>query len=440
MFFQFGRLSRSNSDYRGRSSSTRCRGTHLAVAALLAAVPALAQQDIPLTLAEAEDLALRAEPGRQALEARAAALEERAVVAGELPDPMLRLGINNFPIESGGFSTEGMTNFGVGLRQAIPAGSTRALSERRYELLAQGMHESAAARERGVLAAARSAWYDLYYWRKAHALVAESRPFFDELSVITRSLYSVGRKTQQDVLRAELELSRLDDRLIDIERQQARARAALGEWVGNAATRPLPPQLPSQPELPQFETLMRALQEHPRLRAADAKIEASSAGVELAEQRSKPSWAVDLGYSYREGDLPNGAPRSDMVTLGVTVGLPFFSRKSVDSTLAAALQERSAVRADREQEQRELRRRLEGEYAHWQELSRRLALYDSRILDQARAHAEASLLAYQSDSGDFAALMRAYITDLNTRIEHVRLQVERAQSHAVLANLGGIPR
>lgn len=440
MFFQFGRWSRSNPDYRGRLSSIRCCGMGLAVVALLAATPALAQQDIPLTLAEAEDLALSAEPGRQALEARAAALEERAVVAGELPDPMLRLGLNNFPLESGGFSTEGMTNFGVGLRQSMPTGATRALGERRYEWLAQGMHESAAARERGVLAAARSAWYDLYYWRKAHALVAESRPFFDELSVITRSLYSVGRKTQQDVLRAELELSRLDDRLIDIERQQARARAALGEWIGNDAARPLPPQLPPRASLPQLESLTAALQEHPRLRAADARIEASSAGVELAQQRSKPSWAIDLGYSYRQGYLPNGAPRSDMVTLGVTVGLPFFSKKSVDSTLAAALQERSAVRADREQERRELRRQLEAEYAHWQDLSRRLALYDARILGQARAHAEASLLAYQSDRGDFAELMRAYITDLNTRIEHVRLQVELAQSHAVLANLGGIPR
>ena len=86
--------------------------------------------------------------------------------------------------------------------------------------------QEADARGDDVLAATRIAWLDLYYWSKARELVRESRPFFDDLATITRSLYAVGRRNQQDVLRAELELSRLDDRLIDIERQQLRARAA----------------------------------------------------------------------------------------------------------------------------------------------------------------------------------------------------------------------
>ena len=69
-----------------------------------------------------------------------------------------------------------------------------------------------------------------------------------------------------------------------------------------------------------------------------------------------------------------------------------------------------------------------------------MELYETRILDQARSTAESALLAYQSDRGDFADVMRAYITALNTRIEYLRLQVERAESFAVLANLGGLPR
>jgi outer membrane protein TolC len=67
-------------------------------------------------------------------------------------------------------------------------------------------------------------------------------------------------------------------------------------------------------------------------------------------------------------------------------------------------------------------------------------LYDTRILEQAENNAEASMLAYQSDKGDFAEVMRAYADDLDTRIDHIRLQVERAQSYATLANLGGLPR
>ncbi len=401
---------------------------------------AQAQHNIPLTLAAAEDLALAAEPGQQALQARAAALEARAVIAGELPDPMLRVGLNNFPIQSGSFSTEGMTHAAIGLRQAFPAGKTRSISARQFNLLAAEMNGNASARGRNVLTAVRNAWLNLYYWEQAHELVSESRPFFDDLATITRSLYAVGRKSQQDVLRAELELSRLDDRLIDIARQRSGARAALGEWIGNHAARPLANRLPGWNQMPLLEVLQGTLLDNPVLRAADAQIEARSAGVDLAEQRAKPGWVLDLGYSYREGSLPSGEPRSDFITLGVTVDLPFFRKKSVDSTLSAALQERSAARSAREQTLRTLRSELVAEHARWQDLTRRLSLYDTRILDQAKNNAEASMFAYRSDKGDFAEVMRAYVDDLNTRIDHIRLQVERAQSYAALANLGGLPR
>ena len=118
--------------------------------------------------------------------------------------------------------------------------------------------------------------------------------------------------------------------------------------------------------------------------------------------------------------------------------LPFFNKKSVDSTLTAALHVRSAARSSKLRLERELRRQLDAVYAEWQELSRRLALYDSEILTQSKNQVEAALLAYQSDAGDFADVMRASIDDLNTRIEHLRLSVDRAQSYALLANLGGL--
>jgi outer membrane protein TolC len=401
---------------------------------------ALAQHDIPLTIAEAEDLALAAEPGQKALRARAASLEEQAVAAGALPDPMLRLGLNNYPIQSGGFTTEGMTNVGATYRQAFPRGDTRSLGSQKFTRLADAQLQEADARGKDVLAAARVAWLDLYYWSTARDLVRESRPFFEDLVTITRSLYAVGRRNQQDVLRADLELSRLDDRLIDIERQQLRARAQLGEWIGDDAQRRVADKLPQWDDAPPLEDLLESLRGHPALQAADARIAAQDAGVELAEQRSKPGWALDVGYSYRDGSLPNGDPRSDFITVGVTVDLPFFSKQSVDSTLSAALQDRSAARSDKERLLRSLESRLTAEYARWQELSRRLALYEERILVQASDHAQAALLAYQNDRGNFADVMRGYIDDLNTRIDYVRLNVEREQAYAVLANLGGFPR
>lgn len=90
--------------------------------------------------------------------------------------------------------------------------------------------------------------------------------------------------------------------------------------------------------------------------------------------------------------------------------------------------------------QRRLSSLLAQEYARWHDLSRRIELYEQRILLQVEDQARASLVAYQTDSGDFADVMRGYIDHLNTRLEHIRLQIDRAQSYAMLANLGGISR
>ena len=410
------------------------------VAGIFIVFSAGAQQNIPLTLAEAEDRALDDEPGQAAFLARADALEEQSVAAGQLPDPKLRMGLVNYPLESGNFTTEGMTQAQLGIRQAFPPGKTRSVSTRQFQSLATAMTQSADGRSRDVLTSVRNTWLETYYWSRAYEITTESRPFFSDLATVTRSLYAVGRKNQQDVLRAELELSRLDDRIIDTNKQWARARAALSEWVGPAASRPLAQKLPNWKQVPAPEALRAALPSHPALKSADARIDARQAGVDLANERFKPGWTVDLGYAYRDGFLPSGNPRSDFISLAVTVDLPFFRKNRQDRRLASALSERRAANESREELLRRFSSQLDAEYARWQDLNRRVELYERLILTQTEDQARAALAAYQSDAGDFADVMRGYIDELNARLKHIRLQVERAQSYAVLANLGGISR
>ena len=408
----------------------------LAASLWLSAPAAFAQQRVPLTIAEAEDLAIAAEPGLEALLARADAMQERAVAAGQLPDPMLRVGLSNYPIQSGGFSTEGMTQAQVGVRQAFPRAREHSAAEKRA--MGEAFDHNADARRREVLTSARHAWLDVYLAEQAWELVSESRPLFVDLLTVTRSLYGVGRKSQHDVLSAELELSRLDDRLIEIGRTRSEAQAALSRWIGDDAYRPVAIKLPDWEAPPMLDDLRAGLAGHPLIAAAEAGVEASGAAVRVAEENKKPGWAVDLGYGYREGFQPNGDPRSDMVSLSVTVDLPFFSENRQDRKLAAALSDRRAATNSQAALRAQLGSELDTEYARWTDLTRRLALYDTQILAQSEGRAQAALLAYQSDAGDFADVMRAWIDDLDARLQHIRLQVKRAQSYAVLANLGGL--
>jgi outer membrane protein TolC len=436
-----GQLPPKNKEYSGaRDCSLPGRFSLAWLALVLIISGAAAGQSIPLTLAEAERLALEFEPGQAALIARAEALDAESVAAGQLPDPTMRIGLANYPLESGGFSTEGMTQAQLGFRQAFPPGNTREASTRRFQSLALEMRESADGRSRDVLAAVRQAWLETYYWQQAYAIVDRSRPYFEDLVAVTRDMYSVGRKNQQDLLRAELELSRIEDRLIDINNNHARAVASLSEWLGGAANRPIAEKLPGWHQVPTLEVLHGNLLEHPVVRAADARIETGQASVDLAEEQMKPGWAMDLGYGYRDGLLPDGRPRSDFISLSVTMDMPFFRKNRQDRKLAAALSGRRAVTASKEELLRRLNSRLDAEYVQWGELSRRIDLYEKQILKLTGDNALASLVAYQSDTADFADVMRAYIDDLNSNLDYTRLQVERAKSYATLANLGGISR
>lgn len=410
------------------------------LACWLIAAGAHAQTAIPLTLAAAEDLAVDSEPGREAMLAQAEAFDEESVAAGELPELKLRIGLANFPIQSGGFTTEGMTQALLGLRMEIPPGGLLDANARQFESRADEFRETAEVRQRDVLAAVRTAWLETYYWQRIHAIVDEVRPFFVDLVTVSRSLYSVGRRNQQDLLRAKLELSRLDDRLIDINTRHMQAIAVLSEWIGRDAGRPIAEKLPEWTSVPPLESMQARLVDHPAVRAASAHIDSKEARIDAAEEDHKTGWVWDLGYGYRDGRLPDGTPRSDFVSLSVTMDLPFGRENRQGRRLAAAFSERRAAEASKDELLRRMSSRLHSEYAQWNELTRRIALYEQQILSQSGDNARASLVAYQSDAADFANVMRAYIDDLNARVEFTRLRVERAKRYAQLANLGGFPQ
>ncbi len=331
-----------------------------------------------------------------------------------------------------------MTQAQVAYRQSFPSGDLRDFSALEFESLADAALRSAAARERDLRMQTRHAWLEVFYWQRAHDIVTELRPFFSDLVSVTRSMYSVGRKTQHDVLRAELEFARLDDRLIEINRRHGQAQSVLSRWLGEDAYRPIAMNLPGWEQVPSIQSLHENLASHPSVAAADARIAASDAEVVQAEERKKPGWALDVGYGYREGVQPSGEPRSDFVSVLVTVDLPIFSKNRHDRSLAAALRERNASRYEKTELLHRLASQLDSEFLRWQDLTRRVALFESQILDLSEGQAQAALLAYQADAGDFADVMRSFIDDLNTRVDHVRLQVERGQSYAVIANLGGL--
>lgn len=396
-------------------------------------------QPAALTLVEAEQRALSDEPGIVAAEARARSVAEKSVAAGALPDPQLRLGVMNLPVGSYDFNQEPMTQKLIGVQQMFPPAAGRRAMREQLDHQSKAFDQAAAARRRQVLQGVRNAWLETYYWQQARQKVAENRELFGQLVKVTRTMYSVGRQNQQDMVRAELELSRVDDRLLDIDEQIRSSRAMLAQWIGaEAAVRPLSGGLPDWQGYDDIEVLRTKLLQHPLLLKANAEIETADAGVDLARSRYKPMVGVDISYGQREDDR-FGNPRDDFVSAMVMLSVPLFTGNRQDKELNAAVHGRNASRNDRDMLLRDLKRQLDAAFARWQELRFRIALYDDTIIGQSRTQTQATLRAYQNGIGDFADVMRAYIADLNTQLEFIRLQVDRAKAYAQLAYLAGNP-
>jgi outer membrane protein TolC len=422
--------------YRNNVRSLRSKVAGAApVLLLLAVLPFNARAALDVT--EAVRLALADDPGIAAGEARAQAFSNDAVADGQLPDPRLKTGIYNLPADDLDINREPTTQWRVGIEQAFPRGRSLQYRQRHKEWLASAEQAAAEDTARQLVRDVRERFLELYYQEQAGGIVAATRSLFAQLVEITRAHYASGRVSQQDVLRAALELSRLDDRATRIRNESDRQRAALGKWIGDAATLPLAAVFPQLPALPAKQDLEAAITRHPLIREESARLQASNQSVQVAREQYKPGWSAGVEYRKRFGDDPGGSARSDMLAAMVSVELPLFTASRQDRRLAASIQQAGARQLTRDDRLRELKQQLGSDYADWQRLGERAALYETRLLKEAAANVQASLKAYQSGVTEFTTLMRARISDLDARLDELRIRVDRAIAHASLLYLAG---
>ena len=391
-----------------------------------------------LSLPEAEKIALSQDPLVSGLQSSAMALSERAIADNTLPDPKIKLGMMNLPTDTYNREQEAMTQVQFGIQQMFPRGDTLAIKSRRTSIMSQGVRSCASDRELQVLRDVRKNWLEIYYWAQAGAIVKESRSLFNQLVSITRSHYATGKRTQQDVIRAVLELGLLDDRTVNIRSREDQQRAMLMKWVGENKSRlPLSTAFPDLPVSAGKPELLARIDQHPRLRLRDSIVSTREAGVDLARQAYKPSWLVDVTYGKRDGNNNDGSERADLASAMLMFDVPLFTSKRQDKRLAASQHELAATIHERDDVRLTMISKLEQVSVDWAGLEERVKNYEELLTPQARANADAALRAYQSDQGDFTTLMKARITELETRLNALRVKVNYAKAQSELLYLAG---
>ncbi len=404
---------------------------------LFCLLPAMAQAGEPLSLDDARSIALERDLEIARLDARREAMGERAVAAAQLPDPGVKLGLMSLPVDSFALDQEPMTQMVVGAQQMFPAGETRSL--RKEQILVQSQVQTAMAddRRRQVAAQLRRLWIELAYKEKAARVQSSQLELYQGLSDTVETRYTTGKGGQQELVRVGLEQNLLQENLIGLKRDSAALRSNLSEWIGEAAFGDLDLDGFVLPELPAQDSLAPRIADNPMVLADQVQMEASQVGEQLANQRYKPDWGVEVSYGFRDGVDPMGVSRPDFFSAMVMFSVPMFTGDRQDRMVAAAEADTRAALSQVKNRQRTLLARVQAAYERYNAQQEILALYRDEVLPAARSNVTATLNAYQGQRVSFDEYIRAENMALEKTLRAARLSADSLAAQAEILYLVG---
>jgi outer membrane protein TolC len=376
-----------------------------------------------------------------------------SVAAGTLPDPTISLGLANVPTDTFDFGQEPMTQTKLGITQMFPRGSSLAIKRKQLETLGKQFPFQRLDRKAKIVVTVSQLWLDAYNAQESIALIEKERPLFEQLADVAEAGYSAayGKARQQDIIRAQLELTMIDDRLTMLKQKQEMFMEKLSEWLSESFREQYDdsstyetPRPWSRLELDESRPDIKMLQEslylanneadhqklyeyfskHPSLLALDREIEASKIGIDLARESYKPAWGVNANYGYR-GEDNSGRDRADFVSVGLSFDLPYFTSNRQDKQVQSSVSQAEAVKTKKWAMVRNMIAGFEQTRTQLNRLNERQHLYQTQLLPQMSEQAEASLTAYTNDDTE---VVRARIAELNAQIDALGIDVEKQKT------------
>lgn len=384
----------------------------------------------PLTLGEAQRIAVGRSQQLVAQDALTTAAREQAVAAGQLPDPVLKLGLDNLPANGPdrlSLTRDFMTQRRVGVMQEIPRGEKRQLRSERFERDALRVQAQRQVTLANVQRDTALAWLDRYYSLALRNLLqqqAEETRLQAEAATIA---FRTGRGSQADVFAARAAVISLQDRLSQIDQQLRSATLMLVRWVGTpAAGRPPSGSPPWQTRpLPQGVS-SEQIRQHPELLATSAEIDAYETDARLAQANKQADWSVEASYAQR------GPTYANMLSIGVSIPLQWDQKNRQNREVAARLALVDEAKARYEDMLRTREAEVRSMLNDWQTGMERVARYRNDLIPTIQLRAEAALTAYRIGKSDLTSALAARQGEIDARMQALTLEMETARSWARL--------
>ena len=407
-------------------SKCYCTGRPL-VAILAASVLATPSFAAALTLDDALQLAETNAPSLTAQDAKIRAATSAAIPAGELPDPKLLVGIQNYPIggpDRWSIDQDFMTMQMVGVSQEMPNSAKR---KARIEVADAAIDRAAAERlvERlKVRQATALAWISSYSVERKDALFQD---FYREnrlLADTVRAQIAGGRAQPADAVTPKQEAAQLEEQQDDLIRQRSQARSALKRWIGPAANDKPVGSLPEWPV--EASGYSHNVQHHPELAAFAPMTREAQAKVREAEAEKRSDWSWEVDYQHR------GREFGDMVSVQFSWDLPLFPDSRQNPKIAAKHAELNQLEAEREVLSREHTQQLEDDLADYERLNRAVHRAQTSLLPLAKEKVELTMASYRAGKGDLNSVVAARRELIEARLKQIDVEEQRALTSARL--------
>lgn len=369
---------------------------------LLGAVPVAAQSPERLVLADVVVEVLRSHPEIAAAEQRFNAARQRPAQERSLPDPMISAGYNSSgsPLPGAGLGTEPTANIGVMVSQEIPYPGKLALRSAIASREADAEQQQIEAARLSVTARVKQAYYSLASTYAVGDVLARNKALLDTLLKVSENRYSVGQAAQQDVIKAQTQLSILELQEQRIAQQRATHVGALNALLNRPASSPLgrPDDLALVPFEYELDALITAASAHaPMLQRDRVMIDRSQLAVDSARRDYKPDFAMSGGYAFM-GAMPS------MYEFRFDVKVP-LQRARRAAAVAEQLSSLEAARSTYDGSRLTLQGRLQEDYQMASTSARLATLYRLTVLPQARLALESSMASYQTGAVDFLSVL-----------------------------------
>lgn len=396
------------------------------------------------------------------------AAQARVRAAGARSDPVLMLGAVNVPVRNLSLSDEDMTMKMIGIEQNFPYRGKLTLRRRIAELQAVAAAASADAVRLTVFRDLKTAWYELEYMNTAIDIVSRKGVALTDVSKAANARYSTGVGPQQDVLRATLEATRLNESANEILAKRAAAVARINELLDRPTETPVSKPSLSRalqraaldsgsltsfvsrelgasvagsplPRLVELQTL--AIELNPELRARAAMVSASEAELDLARKEHLPDIDVSLQYGQRSGYFmtPEGTrtSRSDMISAVVSIPIPVQRRNRQSAEVAATRATANSVVAAQRAAQNQIRSKVARLYSDITHERTLLALFVGAVIPQGLASVSAALANYQAGTGDLTSVLTTKAAVFDLELAYQRALVDFGQKTAELEAVVG---